>query len=95
MKKLILVLIVSVCCSAFTVNAPAQQADRGPHAYRDSERVIDVPPGPSQAGGGQDSQRRQVGQGEAKVLPRRTGVKGVHDRGPADDQHKVPARPLA
>jgi ketosteroid isomerase-like protein len=28
MKKLILVLIVSVCCTAFTMNASAQQADQ-------------------------------------------------------------------
>ena len=28
MKKLMLVLIVSACCSAFTMNASAQQADK-------------------------------------------------------------------
>ena len=28
MKKLILVLIASACCSAFTTNASAQQADK-------------------------------------------------------------------
>ena len=28
MKKLILVLVASACCSAFTINASAQQADQ-------------------------------------------------------------------
>ena len=28
MKKLILVIIASACCSAFTINASAQQADQ-------------------------------------------------------------------
>ena len=51
-----------------------------------SEPLIHVAPGPGQPKRHEYGQRRQVGQGEAEVLPGSAGMEGIHDGRPPDDQ---------